>query len=457
MNNIYKYLNRCFLDYQAKTLLIKQIVLTTFIIIPCVANAQQQGHNYIISRTFTNANATSSVDAVTYYDGIGRKIETIRKNASPDGRDLVSRIEYDNYGRIMTSWREVPINGNGYYIGKSQYEQNLIPTYGEFTAFHWEQYENSPRNLVISTSDGGDDWILGESGEKLIRYRYSVNSSNDTCTCRHYKIDSQGRLISLGNYANHTLSINIKTDEDGNSALEFLDLNGHILLFRQCMSNGFADTYYVYDDSGDLRYVLPPLASAQMNINGTWRWDNEEIKALCYCYNYNAAGSVIEKKFPGSEIMYNVYDEGQKLIYSQDGNLRDQGKWTYNAYDNLGRLAYTAVVNDNRTREQLQASLMHASPRVTFNEANGTIFGYTASRENITTNSILTVNYYDNYDFISNFANDSLAYRNMTGYDSKYTGLIAEQSVKGYLTSREDSYCGHEHLPELRAANLSTV
>ena len=30
--------------------------------------------------------------------------------------------------------------------------------------------------------------------------------------------------------------------------------------------------------------------------------------------------------------------------------------------------------------------------------------------------------YYDNYDFIINFANDSLAYKNMTGYDSKYTG-----------------------------------
>ena len=46
----------------------------------------------------------------------------------------------------------------------------------------------------------------------------------------------------------------------------------------------------------------------------------------------------------------------------------------------------------------------------------------------------MSVNYYDNYDFISNFANDSLAYRNMTGYDSKYTGLIAAQSAKGLLT-----------------------
>ena len=46
----------------------------------------------------------------------------------------------------------------------------------------------------------------------------------------------------------------------------------------------------------------------------------------------------------------------------------------------------------------------------------------------------MSVNYYDNYDFISNFANDSLAYRDMTGYDSKYTGLISAQSAKGLLT-----------------------
>jgi len=45
--------------------------------------------------------------------------------------------------------------------------------------------------------------------------------------------------------------------------------------------------------------------------------------------------------------------------------------------------------------------------------------------------------------------------RNMTGPDTKYTGMIAEQSVKGYLTYREDGYCGHEHLPELNLLNMN--
>lgn len=33
----------------------------------------------------------------------------------------------------------------------------------------------------------------------------------------------------------------------------------------------------------------------------------------------------------------------------------------------------------------------------------------------------------------------------MTGYDSKYTGLIAEQSVKGYLTCREDGLAWYDN------------
>ena len=43
----------------------------------------------------------------------------------------------------------------------------------------------------------------------------------------------------------------------------------------------------------------------------------------------------------------------------------------------------------------------------------------------------------------------------MTGPDTKYTGMIAELSTKGYLTYREDGYCGHEHLPEFNLLNMN--
>ena len=41
--------------------------------------------------------------------------------------------------------------------------------------------------------------------------------------------------------------------------------------------------------------------------------------------------------------------------------------------------------------------------------------------------------YFDNYDFICKFANDSFAYRNMTGYDSKYTGHSVQQIMANGL------------------------
>ena len=43
----------------------------------------------------------------------------------------------------------------------------------------------------------------------------------------------------------------------------------------------------------------------------------------------------------------------------------------------------------------------------------------------------------------------------MTGYDSKYTGMIATQSANRNLTCRKDGYCGHEHLPEFNLLNMN--
>ena len=47
-------------------------------------------------------------------------------------------------------------------------------------------------------------------------------------------------------------------DEDGNTAYSFTDFSGKTLLERRFLSSDkTADTYYVYDDFGDLRAVIP--------------------------------------------------------------------------------------------------------------------------------------------------------------------------------------------------------
>ena len=48
------------------------------------------------------------------------------------------------------------------------------------------------------------------------------------------------------------------TDEDGKQVKTFTDSQGRIVLKRQIGQGDYIDTYYVYNDLGDLRFVLSP-------------------------------------------------------------------------------------------------------------------------------------------------------------------------------------------------------
>ena len=74
--------------------------------------------------------------------------------------------------------------------------------------------------------------------------------------------------ISSGTYADNQLYKTITTDENGAATHEFKDKEGRVVLkrtFGTSMVNNSPvneahDTYYVYDNFGNLTYVLPPLS-----------------------------------------------------------------------------------------------------------------------------------------------------------------------------------------------------
>ncbi len=54
-------------------------------------------------------------------------------------------------------------------------------------------------------------------------------------------------------------------------------------------NNGIAhDTYYVYDQFGNLTYMIPPL------VNNT----ASQLDGLCYQYKYDHRNRLLEKKLP---------------------------------------------------------------------------------------------------------------------------------------------------------------
>ena len=74
-------------------------------------------------------------------------------------------------------------------------------------------------------------------------------------------------------YSNGELYKTITKDENWKSwdgkdktAEEFTNKNGQVLLKRKYNNKEEHDTHYIYDDFGNLTYVLPPLASEKTKV-----------------------------------------------------------------------------------------------------------------------------------------------------------------------------------------------
>lgn len=81
--------------------------------IPATAHSQSSDRNYILTRTFTKEDGTTSQDKVDYYDGLRRLEQSVLKNAALNGGDIVTLQEYDNLeweSTIERKWKR----GNNY-------------------------------------------------------------------------------------------------------------------------------------------------------------------------------------------------------------------------------------------------------------------------------------------------------------------------------------------------------
>ena len=103
------------------------------------------------------------------------------------------------------------------------------------------------------------------------------------------------------------------------------------------------DTYYIYNDKGNLCFVLQPKYQ-----------ESADLGKYAFQYEYDARGRCTKKKLPGADFVEYTYNDADQLVFSQDGNQRAQAtkKWTYYLYDKFGRLTEQG---NARTRVPLRA------------------------------------------------------------------------------------------------------
>ena len=208
-------------------------------------------------------------------------------------------------------------------------------------------YEASPLNRTVKEYGPGAAWHGGHS----VNTDYLANSTaNAQLNCINYGVSSAGALTSNGSYASGQLSVVKTTDEDLNVSYTFTDKMGHVVLSRQMKGSETHDTYYVYDDKSNLCFVLQPMYQSLANLD-----------LYAFQYKYDGRNRCIWKKLPGAGYMEMVYDNADRLVFSQDGNQRalTSGNWTYYKYDGLNRLTEQGTCTNKVTTSGTNVLVQH--------------------------------------------------------------------------------------------------
>lgn len=338
--------------------------------------------------------------------------------------------------------------------------------------------ESSPLDRVLKQAAPGKDWELNSGHEIKIDYQTNDYQEVKLFTANTVWNENLGLYaISLSNdgfYPAKELYKTITYDEntgsvpsEGNGAsIEFKNKEGQVVLKRTYGTVGTGtvnekhDTYYVYDVYGNLTYVIPPKATdligetagietdiisnaiidssqpvnlkasnsitlkegfhAQVGSTFTAVIDNgvqNVLDLLCYQYKYDYRNRLVEKKLPGKQWEFIIYDKLDRPIATGPANspfsdLSSEG-WLITKYDSFNRPILTAYWNglvstsENRKTLQSAQNLLISNfnetkiknPSIDDTVVNGVAFRYSNEAWPKTDFHVLSIIYFDDYNY----------------------------------------------------------
>ena len=349
----------------------------------CITNTALAQVNYIRSWNTTapisDPNSITSrplqdVKQVTqYFDGLGNPVQTVARQGSLEtssntNADLVSLIVYDVYGREQYKYLPYAASTNdgsfktnpvqqqsSFYSSSASY--NPIAGQNETVYYGQINYEPSPLNRLSLTMAPGNNWAGSNRG---VASNYYYNTANDDV--RMFTVNyanSPGTFDTYtmsGNYGTGQLQKSSSIDEMGHQVIQFTDKEGNVILKKVQLTasidygggsgyGGWLCTYYIYDDFNLLRAVIQPSGVNILTGNG-WNLTSAILSQQCFQYQYDARHRMIMKQVPGAGAVYMVYDAKDRLVMTQDANMRNSSKWMATIYDALNRPVESGIVID---------------------------------------------------------------------------------------------------------------
>jgi RHS repeat-associated protein len=425
---------------------------------------------------FMAAGTAQVKQATSFFDGLGRPLQTVAMQATPNGKDLVSAVVYDEFGREQYKYlpyASTASNGNfklNPFAEQVTFMQGQYP--GEQVLYGKTEFEASPLNRPTKSLAPGNSWAGSNRGVSM---SYEINEANEI---RLWNIGyTAGSIATTNSYYNAgELYRTVTTDEHGKKVIEYKDKEGHVVLKKVQIANnpsfggagggdfhtGWLCTYYVYDDFGLLRFVLQPNLVKALAENNFPAITQTQANELCFRYEYDTRNRMIIKKVPGAGEVQMVYDNRDRLVLTSTALDRAATPtiWSFHLYDELNRPIATGRVTVNQSREGWQAyadnnyiygnlniPIINTSPNGEFITAYNPILNWTTYCMGCYPFTLDQITYYDDYSFTGAASYNTSVLSNLTAGSNPYPETPNyTTATKGLVTGTKTRVLGSNTL-----------
>lgn len=319
-----------------------------------------------------------AVESTTYTDGFLRPLQTVtKKSANTYFRDMVVHYNYDASGRVVRNL--LPFSkGDQSTAAENKFDKqvytDLRQTYNRMgytdESFLYSEtvYEQSLLGRALEQRAPGNAWT-GNAKGITVSSRKLLASDN----LYRLKVDVNfgEKPLMVAPYTQEEATVNITTDEDGTTRLDFYDFLGR----HVASESAGLRTYKVYDMYNRLRYNVSAKAVEELNNNG-WNFNQTILDELCFRYEYDARGNMILLKKPGVGAQEFVYNDDNQLMLSRDAEQSAANKWVFYKYDVYGRLVQQGIYTHTGSGSVTPNANDYLGKNLSVNSTPSTLLGY---------------------------------------------------------------------------------